>query len=44
MHKELPEDFAGWATVIFTDEATFLRNDFINRHNFHYYDTAFSKH
>ncbi|KAJ8914803.1 hypothetical protein NQ315_014548 [Exocentrus adspersus] len=25
--------------VLFTDECTFHRNGFVNRHNFHYYDT-----
>ncbi|KAJ8914916.1 hypothetical protein NQ315_016070 [Exocentrus adspersus] len=25
--------------VLFTDECTFYRNGFVNRHNFHYYDT-----
>lgn len=26
--------------VLFTDESTFHRNGFVNRHNYHYYDTA----
>ncbi|KAJ8912663.1 hypothetical protein NQ315_008991 [Exocentrus adspersus] len=31
------EDF--FKFVLFTDECTFHRNGFVNRHNFHYYDT-----
>ncbi|KAJ8909828.1 hypothetical protein NQ315_003706 [Exocentrus adspersus] len=31
------EDFLKF--VLFTDECTFHRNGFINRHNYHYYDT-----
>ncbi|KAJ8914181.1 hypothetical protein NQ315_015954 [Exocentrus adspersus] len=31
------EDFLKF--VLFTDECTFHRNGFVNRHNFHYYDT-----
>lgn len=26
--------------VLFTDEATFHKNSFVNGHNFHFYDTA----
>lgn len=32
------EDFFKY--VLFTDESTFHKNGFVNRHNFHYYDTV----
>lgn len=36
---KMQEDATFFNNVLFTDEATFHKNGFVNRHNFHYYAT-----
>ncbi|KAJ8911666.1 hypothetical protein NQ315_014025 [Exocentrus adspersus] len=39
VHNVVAENENFFKFVFFTDECTFHRNGFVNRHNFHYYDT-----
>ncbi|KAJ8915523.1 hypothetical protein NQ315_012404 [Exocentrus adspersus] len=39
VHNVVAENEDFFKFVLFTDECTFHRNGFVNRHNFHYYDT-----
>ncbi|KAJ8914457.1 hypothetical protein NQ315_011398 [Exocentrus adspersus] len=39
VHNVVAENEDFFKFMLFTDECTFHRNGFVNRHNFHYYDT-----
>ncbi|KAJ8915286.1 hypothetical protein NQ315_014794 [Exocentrus adspersus] len=39
VHNVVVENEDFFKFMLFTDECTFHRNGFVNRHNFHYYDT-----
>jgi Helix-turn-helix domain (DUF4817) len=38
--EKLQQEYNFFDYVLFSDEATFHKNGYVNRHNFHYYDTV----